>query len=196
MDGYSWHWWRSRNPIFPVGLELLEGKMFGNVLLRSTRLGINRDPDQHPLAKPWGPPGWVQPLLREGQSPRRVPPASTGGEEVFSPSIPPQGFLPWSSPSRRSLPEHPGQSIPAKPPGRGAEPPWDRRETKGCDKAGREPEEGAGLRHFCGSFVQKNQSFLFHPLTTTLLELAEAEGRLGVTTNPRINPLGERRQNF
>lgn len=67
VDGYSWHCWRRRNPIFPVGLELLEGEMFGSLLLRNKRLGINTDPDQ-----PWAPPGWFQPLLREGQSPRRT----------------------------------------------------------------------------------------------------------------------------
>lgn len=109
MDGYSWLWWRSRNPIFPVGLGLLDGKRFGNLLLRNTRLGMNTDPDQHPLDKPWGPPGWLQPLLREGQSPRRAPPASTGGEDVSSPFIPPKGFL-------HGAPKAGGhcQSIPAK----------------------------------------------------------------------------------
>lgn len=139
MDGYSWHWWRRRNPTYPAGLELLEGEMFGTLLLRNKR--INTDPNQHPLAKPWAPPGQVQPLLREGQSPRRAAPASAGGGEGFSPSITPEG-------SSSGVPKAGGhcQSIlkncQKKLPGRGAEPPWDRRETKGCDKAGREPEEG------------------------------------------------------
>lgn len=67
VDGYSWHCWRRRNPLFPAGLELREGEMFGSLLLRNKRLGINTDPEQ-----PWAPPGGFQPLLREGQSPRRT----------------------------------------------------------------------------------------------------------------------------
>lgn len=94
--------------------------------------------------------------------------------------------------------EHPCQNLPAKLPGRAAEPRGTAGKQKDVTKQ-TEPRGGVGSEPALWLIWTEKSVFPIpspNNYRVSMLELPEAEGRLGVTTNPWITPLGERSHSF